>query len=69
MCLAVPMKIIKIEGDFAEVRVQGLHRRVNIQMLTSPKTGDYILVHAGFAIQKIDPKKAGQTLKLINEIR
>lgn len=68
MCLGIPMRIKKIKGRFAEVESGGLVRTVNIQMLSSVKKGDYCLVHAGFAIQKIDPKEAKKTLKLVNEI-
>ena len=68
MCLAIPMKIKRIKGEFAEVEAGRLKRTVNIQMLPSAKTGDYVLVHAGFAIQIVDPKGAEETLKLIDEI-
>ena len=69
MCLAIPMKVKKIEGNFAEVESGRLSRRINIQMLPSVKIGDYVLVHAGFAIERLDPEKARQTLSLIDEIR
>lgn len=69
MCLAIPMKIKSISGEFAEVETAGLTRRVNIQMLPGAKAGDYILVHAGFAIEKVDPRKAKETLRLIDEPR
>jgi len=69
MCLAIPMKIKKIKGEFAEVETGGFARTINIQMLPSIKTGDYVLVHAGFAIQKVDPSKAEETLRFVNEIR
>lgn len=69
MCLAVPMKIKKIKGEFAEVEAGRLTRSANIQMLPGLQAGDYVLVHAGFAIQKIDPKKAKETLRLIDEPR
>lgn len=69
MCLAVPMKIKRINGDFAEAEIGNLTRTINIQMLSNINTGDYVLVHAGFAIQKVDPAKAKQTLKLLDEIR
>ena len=68
MCLAIPMRIKKIEADFAIAETARLQRRVNIQMLPRLEVGDYIVVHAGFAIEKIDPKKAQATLRLINEI-
>ena len=68
MCLGIPMKIKKIKGDFAEVESGRLIRTVNIQMLSSVSVGDYIIVHAGFAIEKVDPQKAKATLRMINEI-
>ena len=69
MCLGIPMKIKSITGDFAEVESGRLIRKVNIKMLLKVKAGDYVIVHAGFAIEKIDPDKAKETLKLIDEIR
>ena len=68
MCLAIPMKIRKINADFAEVESGRLLRKINIQMLPGLKIGDYVLVHAGFAIQKVDPQRAKETLRLANEI-
>ncbi|MBM3244478.1 MAG: HypC/HybG/HupF family hydrogenase formation chaperone [Candidatus Omnitrophica bacterium] len=69
MCLAIPMKVKSIHGAFAAAEAGGLLREINIQMLPGVRIGDYCLVHAGFAIQKIDPERARQTLSLINEIR
>jgi len=69
MCLGIPLKVKSINGDFAQVESARLIRTVNIQMLSGLKSGDFILVHAGFAIQKLDPKKAKETLKIIDEIR
>ncbi len=68
MCLGIPMKIKKIKQEFAEVESGRLTRTVNIQMLPHIKAGDYVIVHAGFAIQRLDPQKAKQTLRLIDEI-
>lgn len=69
MCLGVPMKVKKIKGSFAEVESGRLTRNINVQMLPHIKIGEYVIVHAGFAIQKVDPEKAKETLKLINEPR
>jgi hydrogenase expression/formation protein HypC len=63
------MKVKKISGDFATVDSGGLVRRVNIQMLPHVQAGDYVIVHAGFAIQKLDPQRAEETLRMIDEIR
>jgi len=62
------MKIDCLAGEFAWVESGSLRRKVNIQMLAGLKPGDYVMVHAGFAIEKVDPRKAKETLKIINEI-
>ena len=68
MCLGIPMKIKKVNGDFAQVESGRLIRTINIQMIPSLKTGDYVIVHAGFAIQKVDAAKARETLRLVRSI-
>ena len=68
MCLAIPMKIKIIQGEFAQVEAGRLKRQINIQLLSSLKKGDYVIVHAGFAIKKLDPEKARETLRMFNEI-
>lgn len=64
MCLAIPMKVICVEKEFATVGVTGVKRKVSIQMLPHIKPGDYIIVHAGFAIQRVDEKEAKKTLRV-----
>ena len=68
MCLGIPMKIKKVKGDFAEVESGRLVRTVNIQMLAGIQPGDYVIVHAGFAIERLNPRKAEETLRLLDEI-
>jgi hydrogenase expression/formation protein HypC len=68
MCLGIPMKVRKINGDFAKVESGRLLRDINIQMISELKKGDYVLVHAGFAIEKVDPERAKETLRMVNEI-
>lgn len=68
MCLGIPMRIKRIKGDFADVESARLIRTINIQMLPKAQVGDYVIVHAGFAIQKLDPERAKKTLKMIDEI-
>lgn len=63
------MKISKIDGDRALVSSGGVEWRIAINFLTNPKVGDYVIVHAGFAIEKIDPKRAKETLKIIERIK
>jgi hydrogenase expression/formation protein HypC len=68
MCLAIPAKIIEVQGDVAKVDFgEGVLREVNV-MLVDAKIGGYVLVHAGYAIQVIDRKAAEETLQLWNEI-
>lgn len=69
MCLGIPMKIKEVKGESAVVETGQLKRTINIQMLPGIKAGDYVIVHAGFAIEKVDPAKAKETLSLIDEIR
>lgn len=68
MCLAIPAKVIEVQGNVAKVDFgQGVLREVNV-MLVDAKIGEYVLVHAGYAIQVIDRKAAEETLQLWNEI-
>ncbi len=68
MCLAIPAKVISIKQDKAEVDFgESVLREVNIT-LVNVKTGDYVLVHAGYAIQVLDEKEAQETLDLWNQI-
>ena len=68
MCLSVPAQIVSIDGEFAQVSVNGALFRAGIQMIEDPQIGEYILLHAGFAIQKISDQEAEETLLLLNEI-
>ncbi|MBU1147850.1 MAG: HypC/HybG/HupF family hydrogenase formation chaperone [Candidatus Omnitrophica bacterium] len=68
MCLAIPMKIKKIEGNRAIVSSGSVERRIAIDFLTNSKIGDYVMVHAGFAIEKLDPKQAEETLEILRRI-
>lgn len=68
MCLAIPMQILKIEGDKGVVEIGGIKREVGLQLLKDVKVGDYVIVHAGFAIQHLDEKEAMETLALFTEM-
>jgi len=68
MCLAIPVKVIKVEKDLAEVDMSGVKREVNVRFLEDVRVGDYILVHAGFAIEKINAHEARETLKLLKDV-
>jgi hydrogenase expression/formation protein HypC len=68
MCLSIPAKIISIDGAMAEVSAGGTTFRAGLHMIEDAKVGDYILLHAGFAIQKISDKEAQETLRLFEEM-
>jgi hydrogenase expression/formation protein HypC len=68
MCVAIPAKIKSIEGSLAEVEVGGISRTVSIQLTPEVQKDDYVLVHAGFAIHKVDEEEARQTLELFEEL-
>jgi hydrogenase expression/formation protein HypC len=67
MCLAVPAEVIAIDGNTAKVDFGGVTRQVNIS-LVSAKTGDYVIVHAGYAIEVLDKEEAEKTLQLFREL-
>jgi hydrogenase expression/formation protein HypC len=69
MCLSVPAMIVKIDGQMADVSVGGALFKAGLHMVENVKTGDYILLHAGFAIQKISEEEAIETLILLNELK
>ena len=68
MCLAIPMKLISIDGDEGLVESGGLKRKANLSFLKDAKVGDYILIHAGFAIEKLKKEEARKTLRAIKGI-
>lgn len=63
MCLAVPSKVIEINNGVAKVDVDGVIRETSVMLLEDCKVGDYVIVHAGFAISKVDEAAALQTLE------
>ncbi len=68
MCLSIPAKIMSVEGDEAKVSVRGTEYTAGLQMIENPQVGEYVLLHAGFAIQKISNEEAEETLKLLREM-
>lgn len=68
MCLAIPALIKSIEGQQAEVDIEGVTRQVSLQLTPEAKVGDYVLLHTGYAISVIDAAEAEETLKLLREL-
>ena len=68
MCLSIPALILSISGSMAEVSAGGSVFKAGIQMIEDARPGDYILLHAGFAIQKISEEEALETIRIIDEM-
>ncbi len=69
MCLSVPAKIISVEGTSAKASVGGAIVSVSLHLVDDIVPGDYVLVHTGFALQKIDEEEALETIRLIKEMQ
>jgi len=69
MCLAVPAKIKKIDKDNALVDFGGVKKHISLGILSGVKEGDYVLVHAGFAIGKVSAAEAEDTFRAMEELR
>lgn len=67
MCIAIPAKILKINGNEAIADFGGVKRGIRTDLVDA-KIGDYVIVHTGYAIQKMDEKDAGESLRYLNEI-
>jgi hydrogenase expression/formation protein HypC len=67
MCLAIPSKIVEKNGNLAVIDVDGVRREANLMLLEDVDLGDWVIVHAGFAIHKIDEKSALETLAFLKE--
>jgi hydrogenase expression/formation protein HypC len=67
MCLSIPAKVEQMDGEMAVVSVGGTKYNASLQMLDDIKVGDYILLHTGFAIQKLSEEEAAESLKVFEE--
>ncbi|MCF6159386.1 MAG: HypC/HybG/HupF family hydrogenase formation chaperone [wastewater metagenome] len=68
MCLGIPGRIIEIADTIAKVDVAGTRKETNLMLVEDVRVGDYVIVHAGFAIQKMNEKEALKTLKIIEDL-
>lgn len=69
MCLGVPGKIVEIKGRDAVADILGAERKISLELLEGVKPGDYVLIHAGCAIQIVDEEEAAATIGLFNELK
>ncbi len=68
MCLAIPLEVIEINDNIAKVSIGNTTREAYLDLMDKVKVGDFVLVHAGFAIEKLDKEEAEKTLSLFKEI-
>jgi hydrogenase expression/formation protein HypC len=68
MCLGIPVKIVEMRGSVGVAEYKGVRREIGLDLLDQVQPGDWVLLHAGFAIQKIDQEEAQKTLKLFEEL-
>ena len=69
MCLAVPLKLIEINGNNAVGESMGMQRKLRVDFIPEPKIGDYVIVHAGFAIERLPEKQALEDIAAWEEVR
>ena len=67
MCLALPMRITAVDGVMATIVAEGLEQRCSVMLVPQAEVGDYVLVHAGFAINLVDEVEAEETYELLRE--
>jgi len=68
MCLAVPTRVVRIAGDEGEAEIGGVLRRISLAFAPEARVGDYVLLHAGFAISVLDEASARESLALLDEM-
>ncbi len=68
MCVAIPARVKSIDGLTADVEVGGVSRKISVQLTPEVQRDDYVLVHAGFAIQVVDEQEALETIKVFEEL-
>jgi hydrogenase expression/formation protein HypC len=68
MCLAIPAKIVALKDNMATVDMDGTRREASLLLLENPALGDYVIIHAGFAIHKIDEAEAVESLRVLRQL-
>ena len=69
MCLAIPARVIaRLTGDDAIVELDGVRKTISLALIDDVAVGDYVIVHVGYALNKLDPEEAAKTLKLFAEM-
>ena len=68
MCLAVPMELVSVNKEAGVVRLGGVEKEIRLDLVDDPKPGEFVIVHAGFAIQKLDREQAEEDIKFIERL-
>jgi hydrogenase expression/formation protein HypC len=68
MCLSIPAEIISMDGQMAKVSIGGTIVSASLQLLENPKIGEFVLLHSGFAIERLSKDEADETLRLFKEL-
>ena len=68
MCLAIPLRLVEIDGMNAMAEAAGIRRKVRVDFIREPKVGEYVIVHAGFAIERLNEQQALENLQAIQEV-
>ncbi|MBW1681845.1 MAG: HypC/HybG/HupF family hydrogenase formation chaperone [Deltaproteobacteria bacterium] len=68
MCLAIPARIVEIRGDMGTIDMEGTRRQVSLLLLEDARVNDYVIVHAGFAIHRIDEAEAMESIRILREM-
>lgn len=69
MCLAIPAQVVELrEGDNAVVDLAGVRKEISLALVDNVAVGDYVIVHVGYALNKLDPEEAAKTLALFSEL-
>lgn len=68
MCLAIPLRIVQLDGSDAVGEANGLRRSIRVDFIREPKVGDYVIVHAGFAMERMNEAQALENLRAIQEV-
>jgi hydrogenase expression/formation protein HypC len=68
MCLAIPLELVEINGMDAVAQLDGIRRKIRVDFIPAPQVGDYVIVHAGFAIERLKKEQALENLAAIREV-
>ena len=68
MCLGIPARIEKIDGEYADANINGATIRIGLQLMEEVQPGDYVLVHTGYALEKLSEEEAQETLRTLREL-